>query len=132
LLEEGDRWGFRFAPCGSGGRTLSDYEAPDGPRPGPPFEFSVTTQQHDWAWNKTGVCSYCVHCCLLNELVPIDRLGYPTRTVDPPVWPDDRAEPRCTWWVYKDPSLVPDDVYARVGRTPERRPLGPEERGSRG
>ena len=131
LLEEEDRWGFRFAPCGSGGRTLSGSESPGGPRPDPPFNFSVTTERHDWAWNKTGVCSYCVHCCLLNELVPIDRLGYPTRIVDPPVWPDDRADPRCTWWVYKDPSLVPDEVYTRVGRSPERRPLPADGRGDR-
>lgn len=121
LIDEPDRWGFRFAPCGSGGRTMSDAASDGGARPGPPYGFAVTTKRHDWAWNTEGICAYCVHCCLLNELVPIDRLGYPTRVIDAPVWPDDRADPRCTWWVYKDPSLVPDEVYARVGR---RRPSG--------
>lgn len=115
LLEDDDRWGFRFAPCGSGGRSLTDE--PDHPgRPGPPYGFAVTTRPHDWAWNTVGVCAYCVHCCLLNELVPVERLGYPTRVVEPPVWPADGANPRCTWWVYKDPALVPDAVYHRLGR----------------
>ncbi len=132
LIEEPDRWGFRFAPCGSGGRTMSEAASEGGARPGPPYGFAVTTQRHDWAWNTEGICAYCVHCCLLNELVPIDRLGYPTRVIDAPVWPADREDPTCTWWVYKDPSLVPDDVYARVGRTRPTHDLGstaPAERG---
>ncbi len=116
FIEEEDRWGYRFAPCGSGGRTMSDAASDGGARPGPPYGFAVTTEKHDWAWNTVGVCLYCVHCCLLNELTPIDRLGYPTRVIDPPVWPDDRADPTCTWWVYKDPSRIPDAVYRRVGR----------------
>jgi hypothetical protein len=120
LLEEDDRWGFRFAPCGSGGRSLTDEPGHPG-RPGPPYGFAVTTRPHDWAWNTVGVCAYCVHCCLLNELVPVERLGYPTRVVEPPVWPADGADPRCTWWVYKDPALVPDAVYGRLGRE---RPAG--------
>lgn len=122
VFEEEDRWTFAFAPCGSGGRTLSDSPPADAPRPGPPYNFATTAEEHDWAWNTKGICAYCVHCCLLNELVPIDRLGYPTRVIDPPVWPDDRQDPRCTWSVYKDPSLVPDWVYERVGRAPTRRP----------
>lgn len=120
IIEEEDRRGYRFAPCGSGGRTMSEQAG--HPRTAPPFDFAVTQDEHDWAWNTRGICAYCVHCCLLNELVPIDRLGYPTRVIDPPTWPADREDPRCTWWVYKDPSLVPDAVYHRVGRSPVRRP----------
>lgn len=122
LIEEPDRVGFRFAPCGSGGRSLDPTITDGRPRAGAPFGFAVTTEPHDWAWNKTGICSYCVHCCLLNEVVPIDRLGYPTRVIDPPTWPESRGDAICTWWVYKHPSLVPDAVYERVGRDPARRP----------
>ena len=60
--------------------------------------------------------TYCVHCCLLNMVMPIDRLGYPTRVIDPPTWPAARSGAPCTWWVYKDPARVPDEVYQRVGR----------------
>jgi hypothetical protein len=110
-----DRFVLRFDPCGSGGRTLRrDVEEGSPPRMEPPYNFAVTTREHDWAWNTEGVCLYCVHCCQLQERVPIRRLGYPVRVVDPPVWPDG-GERKCTWTVYKDPSLIPDDAFRRVG-----------------
>jgi hypothetical protein len=108
-----DRYVLRFDPCGSGGRTLRpDVDEGGPPRMEPPYNFAVTTAEHDWAWNTRGVCLYCAHCCQLQERVPIRRLGYPLRVVDPPVWP---AGGRCTWTVYKDPALVPDQAYRRVG-----------------
>lgn len=117
FIDEGHRIGFRFSPCGSGGRTFQDD--PDdgvGPRIEPPYSFGVTREKHDWAWNKTGVCYYCAHCCAAMELEPIDMFGYPARVVDPPTWPEARSGAQCTWWVYKDPHDVPDEVYERVGR----------------
>lgn len=123
IVRETDRIGFRFAPCGSGGRSVAPDITDGKPRAGAPFNFAVTTEQHDWAWNTIGICSYCVHCCQLNELMPIDRLGYPTRVIDPPVWTGETSPTQCTWWVYRHPSLVPDAVYHRVGRSPDRRPL---------
>lgn len=122
VIEEEDRIGFRFAPCGSGGRSVAAGITGGRPRAAAPYGFAVTTRPHDWAWNTVGICSYCVHCCQLNEVMPIDRLGYPTRVIDAPTWPATDADPSCTWWIYRDPSLVPDEVYARVGRTPARRP----------
>lgn len=122
LIEEPRRTGFRFAPCGSGGRSLDNRITGGAARAGAPFEFAVTTEPHDWAWNTVGICSYCVHCCQLNEVMPIDRLGYPTRVIDPPTWTPDNPTTACTWWVYHDPADVPDHVYHRVGRDPARRP----------
>ncbi len=118
FIDEGHRIGFRFAPCGSGGRTYQDD--PDdgvGPRMEAPYEFGVTSGEHDWAWNKTGVCYYCAHCCAAMELEPIRMFGYPARVVDPPTWPQARSGAQCTWWVYKDPRDVPDEVYERVGQS---------------
>jgi hypothetical protein len=116
VIREPDRIGFRFGPCGSGGRTLASGITDGAPRSAAPFEFAVTTEKHDWAWNTVGICSYCVHCCQLNVLGPIDALGHPTRVIDPPVWPARSENPSCTWWVYRDPSLVPAAVYEQVGR----------------
>ena len=90
-----------FAPCGSGGRIRAAER------------FGVTRQRHDWAWNETGVCHYCVHCCVLMQLEPIDRLGYPVRVIDPPLKPGQS----CSWTVYRDPADVPESAYRRVGRT---------------
>ncbi len=116
VIEEEDRWAIRFDPCGSGGRTLrDDPDTGTGPRTEAPYGFGVTQEPHDWSWNKTGICLYCVHCCQLNERMPIARFGYPTRVVEPPVWPAARSGAKCTWYVYKHPSLVPDEVYRRVG-----------------
>jgi len=116
VIEEEDRWALRFDPCGSGGRALrDDPDTGTGPRMEAPWNLGVTTKEHDWSWNKKGICLYCVHCCQLNERMPIRRFGYPTRVVDPPVWPASRNGTKCTWYIYKDPALVPEEIYRRVG-----------------
>lgn len=122
VIEEPHRTGFRFAPCGSGGRSLDSRITAGAPRAGAPYGFAVTTREHDWAWNTVGICTYCVHCCQLNERMPIDQLGYPTRVIDAPIWTPESPTTSCTWWVYHDPSDVPDEVYRRVGRDSTRRP----------
>jgi hypothetical protein len=116
ITEEAERWVLRFDPCGSGGRSYRD-DAAQGytPRMAPPYDFAVTEQEHDWAWNKKGVCVYCVHCCQLNQRMPIGRFGYPTRVVEPPTWPAARHGGKCVWSIYKDPSLVPEQAYRDVG-----------------
>ena len=114
ITEAADRWELSFDPCGSGGRTYRD-EDPRGPRMQPPYGFAVTTEAHDWAWGKKGICVYCVHCCQLNQRMPIRRFGYPTRVIDPPTWPEARAGGVCRWSVYKDPALVPEEAYTSVG-----------------
>jgi hypothetical protein len=121
--EQEDRWVLRFDPCGSGGRTYRpDHEEGTPARMEPPYDFAVTTREHDWAWNMKGVCLYCVHCCQLQERVPIERLGYPLRVVDPPTWHRGEVGGKCTWSIYKDPALVPEEAYRRVGA---RKPAAP-------
>jgi hypothetical protein len=99
--EHADRVSLSFEPCGSGGRVLAAGRN------------GVVEGRHDFAWNTPGVCRYCVHCCVLQQLGPIDAFGYPARVIDPPTEPGAR----CTWTVYRDPALVPDAAYERVGRT---------------
>lgn len=106
LVEEKDRIGFRFRPCGSGGRNVTGQTY---------GTYPVTTAKHDWAWNTEGICLYCAHCCVLSELNPIRRLGYPAREVEPPYRNATGQRDFCTWWIYKDPALVPEHVYARTG-----------------
>jgi hypothetical protein len=124
-----DRIVFSFDPCGSGGRTLRG-EPLDGTGPlmEPPLRFKALEQAHDFTGGKAGVCTYCAHCCVLTEKLPIERFGYPVRVVDPPLWPASRNSP-CRWTVYRDPRLVPDEIYARVGsrKPPADAPLGSAE-----
>jgi hypothetical protein len=106
LIEHDDRVEMRFDPCGSGGRIRRDEL------------FGVTREPHPFAWNRVGVCHYCIHCCVLQQLEPIRRMGYPARVIEPPTEP---GMP-CSWTVYRDPALVPDSAYIAVGaRPPERR-----------
>ena len=121
VAEHDDRVAMTFHTCGSGGRILAAGRN------------SVVAGTHDFAWSTPGVCSYCVHCCVLQQLTPIDDFGYPARVIDPPTRPGDP----CTWTVYRDPSLVPAEAYERVGRTqarwlmyPRFRPLASGSRSS--
>ncbi|MEU0479009.1 hypothetical protein ABZ260_07470 [Streptosporangium sp. NPDC006013] len=109
VWEEPDRWVVRFEPCGSGGRTYVDPESTPG--------RTFTQSEHDWAWRTTGVCHYCVHCCQLQQRAPIEHLGMPLRVVEPPVRPDGEGPGRdqCTWSLYKDPALLPDEAFTSVG-----------------
>lgn len=117
VVEEEHRWVVTFAPCGSGGRTFESGSAagPAGADAGAPPR-ALTTEPHDWAWNTVGVCLYCVHCCQLQQRVPIGRLGFPLRVIEPPT--ADQPRPVCTWSIYKDRDLVPDEAYTRVGFRP--------------
>src|SRR6266540_2841639 len=115
VAEEDDRWILSFDPCGSGGRMRrSDPDRAQTPRTEAPFSFAVTEEAHDWSWGRKGVCLYCAHCAVVNEIMPIERLGAPMRMTENPENPDDQ----CRWTIYKSPELVPDWVYERVGKQP--------------
>jgi hypothetical protein len=122
VAERSDRIVFRFSPCGTGGRLVlaDDPAAPDAKGAAssspPPASRRVTARPHPWSWGKAGVCLYCVHCCQLQERVPIARLGYPLRVVEPPTRTPAGSEARCTWTIYRDPASVPPEAYARVGK----------------
>lgn len=126
LDEFDDRVTLRFAPCGSGGRTVGgDPETGRASLMEPPFNFSALKSPHDFSWNKPGICPYCAHCCVILEKLPIERFGYPVRVVDPPVQGSEKPAV-CSWTMYKDPRDVPASVYERLGRSrpPPELPLG--------
>jgi hypothetical protein len=108
VTDEDDRWVLSFDPCGSGGRMRRDGREEE------PFRFAVTERAHDWSWNREGVCLYCAHCAVVNEILPIETLGAPMRVTENPRDPGDP----CTWTIYKSPELVPDWAYERVGKQP--------------
>lgn len=114
--EEEDRYVVKFDPCGSGQRILrGDIIEGTPSRMKPPYNWGVTKEAHDWSWNKKGICFYCAHCCVLMEQMPIDKFGYPVRVVDAPVY-DNAQDWKCIWYMYKDPTKVPEQYYERVGR----------------
>ena len=111
LTEEPDRFVFQWDPCGSGG-ALRRHAQSQG------LEVESAKEAHDWTWGKKGVCLYCSHCSLVNEILPIENFGYPNRITEYPEKPGDP----CTWYIYKNPDDIPEHYYARIGKTkPPRR-----------
>jgi hypothetical protein len=121
VVEHDDRWVLSFDPCGSGGRGQRGDAIEKTPsRSEAPFEFGVTQEEHDWAWNERGVCYYCAHCCLTNELWAVEQWGAPVRVTDPPLHPHETTGPDpkpCTWTIYKSVEAVPEEAYRRIGMT---------------
>ena len=117
--EDDNRIVISFDPCGSGGRSQrGDPVEGTGPRPEPPYDFGVTTEEHDWAWNEKGVCYYCAHCCFALEYWPAKTWGHPLRIVDSPLYPDETSGPnpkKCTWTIYKSIEAIPAEAYERIG-----------------
>jgi hypothetical protein len=110
-----DRVSFTFSPCGSGGRSVIGEPRDNlGPLMEAPFRYRVLEKEHTFAWNKKGVCTYCAHCCVLTEKLPMERFGYPIRVVDPPTYPND-GKAVCRWTVYRRVEDVPAAVYERLG-----------------
>jgi hypothetical protein len=113
LTDEGDRVVVAFDPCGSGGRARRGDPARGIPPASERPEFGDSQEAHDWTWGERGVCLYCAHCSLVNEILPIERLGFPMRVTEYPRNPADR----CRWILYRDPHDVPEWAYTRVGKT---------------
>jgi hypothetical protein len=115
--DEGDRWAWRWDPCGTCGRAIRG-DAIEGtpPRPEPPYGWPVLSRAFDWSWNKVGISAYGVQACIKLEQMGIDTFGYPIRVVDCPTYPDGKDQP-CVRYVYKDPTKVPQEYYERVGRS---------------
>lgn len=119
VFEDEDKIVLAFDPCGSGNRgQRGDPIEGTGSRSDPPYNFGVTADKHDWAWNETGICYYCAHCCYALEYWPTRRWGHPLRVVDSPIHPEETTgenPKKCTWTIYKSIAAIPDEAYARVG-----------------
>ncbi len=112
IWEETDRYVMEFDPCGSGGRMARGPLDRSGSRLEAPFSLGKTTKPYNWSWNKAGVPYYCIHCCLWSEIMAIEKNGYPLRVTEFPA--DDYGKP-CKWYFYKDPNLIPEAFFERVG-----------------
>ncbi|MBW1931108.1 MAG: hypothetical protein JRH08_05770 [Deltaproteobacteria bacterium] len=111
IIEEKDRYSIKMDPCGSGGRMRRGDPIDGTPsRLGPPYNFGSTKKAYPWSWNEKNVPYYCVHCAV-NEILPIEWGGYPLWVTG---YSEDAFEP-CYWHFYKDPSLIPDFYFERLG-----------------
>lgn len=112
VIEDEDRYTIRLDPCGSGGRMRRGDTVDGTPsRLGPPYDFGVTQEAHDWSWRKKGVPYYCVHCAV-NEIVPMELGGHPLWVTE---FEEDENRP-CAWHFYKSAEKIPERYYSRLGR----------------
>jgi hypothetical protein len=120
--EEEDRYIFRFEPCGTGGLFFRGDEIEGSPpRFEPPYNWKVLSKELGIGWKKKGVGFYCTHCNAVMQWKPIQVFGYPVRVVESPTYSPEGTNATCEWYIYKDPTKVPEEHYERVGfKKPEK------------
>ncbi len=101
ITEEPDKYVMRCDPCGTGGRVRKT------------MNVATLKKAYPWSWGKSGVPVYCSHCCMYFEILPIELRGYPIAVV----LPGDRPEDPCIQLFYKNPELIPEEYFIRVGNT---------------
>lgn len=102
VSEEADRFVITHDPCGSGGILRHKGQ------------FGVTRRAYQWSWGKAGVPYYCTHCCIFWELTGIEVCGFPLRIHENV----DEAQKPCIQYIYKQPGLIPDKYFTRLGHSP--------------
>ncbi len=111
IVEEEDRYRLVFDACGSGG-AMRRRQREAGQ------ETEVMPGASRATWNlPAAVPTYCAHCAF-NELESMKRFGYPVLVTE---FDPDPHKP-CGWSVYKDPKLIPEGYFRRIGfeRDPSR------------
>lgn len=104
VREEADRYVLTAEPCGSciGLRHIPVTEVPAS---------GTTRRGYNWSWGQAGVPYFTAHQCLWWEVMAIEDIGYPVRIHE---WTDDAGQ-SCHILFYKDPALIPDQYFERVG-----------------
>ncbi len=111
IIEDENRISIKMDPCGSAGRMRrGDHVEGTPSRLEKPYFFGVTQKAYNWSWNRVNVPYYCVHCAV-NEILPIEWGGYPLWVTG---YSDDANDP-CFWHFYKQPELIPDKYFTRLG-----------------
>lgn len=100
IIEEPDRYMVTCDPCGSGGqlRRVKDV--------------ALVKKPYFWTWNRSDIPYYCIHCCIMWEILPIELRGYPIRIN----LIGDRSEDQCIHFYYKKPELIPEEYFTRIGQ----------------
>jgi hypothetical protein len=103
VREDEEKFTFKMDPCGSAGRMW---------RKGffdPPRNYGYVKKAYPWSFGREGLPYYCVHCSLMNELLPIEWVGYPINPMEPP----KSAEDPCIMYYYKNPNEIPEKYWER-------------------
>lgn len=105
LIEEKDCYKLVVDPCGSGGAMRRRALAQRGQG----VETTGDSSPENWHL-KNQVPGYCTHCAA-SELESVKRLNYPIFVTE---FNPDPNKP-CGWTIYKDPNLIPEKYFDRLG-----------------
>ena len=105
FAEDDEKYVVEFR-CGSGGKLIDDGAY------GPPREYLTLSGPSPVTFGRPSLPVYCAHCSVNNEIEGIEQTGVPVTIEFPP----ERAGEPCVHHVYKDPALIPDEIYRRVGK----------------
>lgn len=112
VWEEEDRYVILCDPCGAGGRLLRGSKVDNTPpRTEAPYNLGTTKKAYPWSWSRKNVPYYCLHCCVWHEIMAVENKGTPTRIADY----DFNPNGPCRLYFYKEPELIPEEYYERVG-----------------
>ncbi len=101
IAEEPERYVVTCDPCGSGGQLRRAKET------------KVLNHAYFWTWGKRGIPHYCVHCCIMWEILPIELRGYPIRVN----LIGDRPGDPCVHLYYKRPESIPEEYFTRIEKS---------------
>ena len=105
IVEDEEKYTVNLEPCGSGGRLrLAESTGR--------VQLGRTLKAYPWSWGQVNVPYWCCHCCVMNEILPIEWNGFPVRVTEY----SDNAHGSCRVLIYKDASLIPDYCFERVGK----------------
>ena len=93
--------------CGTGGRLIDEERYGDD-------GYLVLRERAGRTFMRDELPVYCAHCSVNNEIQAVEWGGAPVTVEHPPEHP---GAP-CVHHVYKDASLMPQDVYVRIGQRP--------------
>jgi hypothetical protein len=105
IIEEDDeKVCIKGDPCGSGTCLFRSggYS--------PPRSLSKL-KPHPMTWGLSDFPIYCAHSPV-QEILSIEKLGYPVIVTFPA---NEVVEESCRMCIFKDPKLIPEEVYRRVG-----------------
>lgn len=106
IVEDEEKLVFEMHPCGSGDRQVLQglYDSPTG--------FLRVAKPQPMTYGQKDFPVYCCHGAI-NNLLSMEA-GMPPLLYEDPS--DDLGRKPCRFYMYKDPSKMPEELYAKVGR----------------
>jgi len=106
LQEDDEKVTFILKTCGSGGRQIRDGKY------GPPLNLLRVQKPQVMTGQSKNCPVYCAHCVTMTEFMLDQKMDF-VYVVEVE---DGKDNAECLFYIYKDPSKVPEKIYHNLGR----------------